>query len=46
MHNKRTKVIEKSIHVILDETYNGLTSTSSSDKVQLSKYADDQNEGA
>ena len=29
MHNKSTKVIEESIHVVFDETSNGLTSKSS-----------------
>ena len=46
MDNKHTKVIRKSIHVVFEETDNGLTSTFSFDKFQLSKYADDEHEEA
>ena len=45
-HNKCTKVIEESIHVIFDETNNGLASSFSFDELQLRKYVDDEDEGA
>jgi len=46
VHNKRTKIIKESIHVVFDETNNDLVSTSSFDEFQLSKYAYNKDEKA
>ena len=45
VYSKYTMVIKKSIHVVFDETNNGLASSSSFDEFQLSKYVDDEDEG-
>ena len=44
VYNKCTKVIEESIHVISNETNDGLTSSTLFDEFHLSKYVDDNDE--
>jgi len=46
VYNKCTMVAEEYIHVIFDKTNNGVTSTCSFDELQISKYIDDEDEGA
>ena len=46
VYNKRTKVSEESVDVALDETNDAVASSSSFDELQLSKYVDDEDEGA
>ena len=46
MYSKHTKVIEEFVHVVFDETNNGPDSSHSFLMFQLSKYVDDEDEGA
>jgi len=46
VYNKCIKVLEEFIHIVFDETNNGLTNTSSFDEFQISKYIDDEDNGA
>ena len=48
LHNTRDSIniTEESIHIVFDETSNGLASTSSFDEFQISKYTDDEVEKA
>ena len=44
IHNKRTKTMEKSIHVIFDESNDGALSGSIAQNLHLNKYGDDEEE--
>jgi len=42
VYNKRTKIIEESIHIVFDESNDGELSPSSSQELKLSRYDDEE----